>query len=124
MSYTEATNVDGVLVVEFNDSQIVDEKRIKQLGAELMDRANEAGGKLLLNFQQVLILSSAMLTQLVLLHNKCKKEDIDLRICQVSEKIMEVFKLVRFNKLVKVYDNEENALTAYNKRGLFAWGKN
>jgi anti-sigma B factor antagonist len=79
--------------------------------------------RILLSFAGVTILSSAMISQIILFYKKCKTEEIDLKICSVSPNIMEVFKIVRLNKLIKIYDNEEKALATFGKRGLFGFAK-
>jgi anti-sigma B factor antagonist len=109
-----------VLVVYFTESRILDEATIQTLGAELEQMANRAEeGKLLLNFENVRFMSSAMLGKLVSLNKKCKTEEIDLKLCSISKDIMEVFKLMRLNKLLDLRSDEDKALSAFAKKGFF-----
>ena len=111
---------DDVLVVYFTESRILDEATIQTLGAELEQMANRAEeGKLLLNFENVRFMSSAMLGKLVSLNKKCKTEEIDLKLCNISKDIMEVFKLMRLNKLLDLRSDEDKALSAFAKKGFF-----
>ena len=73
-----------VLVVYFNDAKILDEAKIQQIGQELVAAAeNAANKKLLLNFEAVSFMSSAMIGKLILLNKKCKAADIKLKLPQV-----------------------------------------
>ena len=111
---------DDVLVVYFTESRILDEATIQTLGADLEQMANRAEeGKLLLNFENVRFMSSAMLGKLVSLNKKCKTEEIDLKLCSISKDIMEVFKLMRLNKLLDLQSDEDKALSAFAKKGFF-----
>jgi anti-sigma B factor antagonist len=40
--------------------------------------------------------------------------------CQIAPDIMKVFEITRLNKVIDIYDTEEKALSAYNKRGWFS----
>jgi anti-sigma B factor antagonist len=113
------TNGD-VLVVYFTDSQILDEGKIQQISEELMKIADKAeSSKLLLNFNDVKFMSSSVLGRLVHLNKKCKNDKIDLKMCNISPDIMEVFKITRLNKVFDIHEDENKALSAFLKKGWF-----
>ena len=113
------TNGD-VLVVYFNDAQILDESKIQQISEELMAVLGKCpSNKLLLNFNQVKFMSSSVLGRLVHLSKKCKTERIDLKLCNIAPEIMEVFKITRLNKVFEIHDDEQTAITAFAKKGWF-----
>lgn len=110
----------NVLVVYFTEHRLLDDVTIEAVAEELnnlLDRTEE--GKVLLNFSEVRFMSSAMLGKLVRLQKRCKEEKIVLKLCSISKEIMEVFKLMRLNKLLDIYPNESRALSAFEKRGFF-----
>jgi anti-anti-sigma factor len=114
------TNGD-ITVVYFTDSKILDEYKINQLSEELNKVAEKtAGGKLLLNFGDVHFMSSAVLGKLVSINRKCKESNTNLKMCQISPDIMKVFEITRLNKVIDIYDTEEKAISAFNKKGWFA----
>jgi anti-sigma B factor antagonist len=39
--------------------------------------------------------------------------------CNISDNVMEVFKLMRLNKILDLQPNEEKALASYDKKGWF-----
>ena len=119
-SLRTAENED-VLVVYFADAKILDDGRIQQIGSELSEMATRAtGGKMLLNFQGVQFMSSAMIGKLVLLNKKCKQENTNLKMCGISSNVAEVFKIMQLNKVFDIYKDEEKALKAFNKKGWFS----
>jgi anti-sigma B factor antagonist len=110
-----------VTVVSFTDSKILDEQKINQLSDELNRVADRcAGGKLLLSFDGVTFMSSAVLGKLVSINRKCQENGTKLKMCQIAPDIMKVFEITRLNKVIDIYDTEEKALSAYNKRGWFS----
>ena len=109
-----------VLVVYFNDSKILDEAKIQQIHNELNEKLGEVpAGKLLLNFDNVSFMSSAMIGKIILLNKKCKSEEVSFKLCNISDNVMEVFKLMRLNKVLDIQQDEEKALASYDKKGWF-----
>ena len=119
MSSLKSREEDGVLIVNFTDAKILDEARIQQIGAELMEMiaAASQNKKMLLNFQGVQFMSSAMIGKLVLLNKKAKTSEIDLKFSTISPNVLEVFKITRLNKVFKIYPDEEKALKAFEGGG-------
>lgn len=110
---------DDVLVVQFTSPKILSDVVIAQIGRELLELADETDGKMLLNFQGVTFMSSAMIGKIVLLNKKCKANKTTIKLCNISPSIMEVFEITRLNKVFSIYKSEEEALTAFQKKGWF-----
>ena len=121
MSSLKTQEIEEVLVVNFTDAKILDEARITQIGQELMSCAASAGQKkkMLLNFQGVQFMSSAMIGKLVLLNKKCKTDEVALKMCSISPNVMEVFKITRLNKVFEIFDDQDKAIKSYTKKGWF-----
>ena len=119
MSSLKSREEEGVLIVNFTDAKILDEARIQQIGTELMEMNAAASQtkKMLLNFQGVQFMSSAMIGKLVLLNKKSKGAEVELKFCDISPNVMEVFKITRLNKVFKIYPDEEKALKAFGGGG-------
>lgn len=107
---------DGVIVVNFTDAEILGEAEIQQIGKELMEIGALAGKteskKLLLNFQGVQFMSSAMIGKLVLLNKKVKSAGIVLRFCCISRNVLEVFRITRLDKVFRILDDDDDLGTA------------
>ena len=121
MSSLKSQEIEDVLVVYFTDAKILDEARIAQIGKELMDMATSAATskKMVLNFQGVQFMSSAMIGKLVLLNKKCKTDEINLKLCNISANVLEVFKITRLNKVFDIYPDEDKAVKSFTKKGWF-----
>ncbi len=111
---------DDVLIAYFQDVRIIDESRIANLGQELMELiTNDTHDKIVLNFQNVSFMSSAMIGKLILFGKKCKSTDISLRLCNINENVREVFELMKLGKVFKVEADEEKAIASFSKKGWF-----
>jgi anti-anti-sigma factor len=120
MASLELREVEDVLVVQFTKARILDETTIEQIGTELMESITKSpGGKIVLNFQGVSFMSSAMIGKLVLFNNKCKAADVKLKLCDISDNVMEVFKITRLNRVFDIHKSEEKAVASFEKRGWF-----
>ncbi len=121
---TEQRGENGdILVIYFTEAKILDEAKIAQIGKELMDQVGEAtAGKMVLNFSAISFMSSAMIGKIILLNKKCKTNEVKLKLCNISDNVMEVFKLMRLNKILEIYNDEEKAIASYTKKGWFGFG--
>ena len=105
----------GILVIYLQDARIIDERRIVALGQELTELVHDTEYKsVVLSFQNVGFMSSAMIGKLVAFQKKCESLDIKLRICDIGENIDEVFKLMRLDKVFSVDKTEEIALKQFS----------
>lgn len=120
MAFLRTEHQGDILVVAFNDARILDESHIQNIGAELMEQTKEApGGKMLVTFEGVTFMSSAMIGKIILLNNTCKKANITLKLCNISPNVMEVFKLMRLNKILDIQPDVEKGLASFEKKGWF-----
>ncbi|MGB1929386.1 MAG: STAS domain-containing protein [Mariniblastus sp.] len=107
---------DNVLIVYFQDVRIIDDSRISSLGQELGELINNtSNSRIILNFQNVGFMSSAMIGKLVLFGKKCKEAKVKLRLCTIGENVEEVFKLMRLNKVFDIDKNEETSIKKIKK---------
>ena len=98
-----------VVVVSFNDARILDEATIGGIGQEFAKLTTEAAAerKLLLSFARVSFMSSAMLGKIMRLSKQAKADKIDLKLCDISPEIMEVFKITRLEKVLDIRKSEQ-----------------
>jgi len=120
MAYVDVREEGDVLVATLNKSKIVDEPMFEQIGKELQEVITKAvNGKIVLDFSQVAFMSSGMIGRLVAFNNKCKEAQIKLKLCNVSDNLMEVFRITRLNKVFDIQKNVEKAVASFEKRGWF-----
>ena len=114
------SRIGEVGVVNFLTSQVLDEMNVQQLGKELNDLIDKEYMILMvINFSKVKFLSSAVLGKLIALHNKISSQKGRMAFCNINPDIMQVFKITRLNKLIPIYDDEDEAVARVGKRGFF-----
>jgi anti-sigma B factor antagonist len=124
MHYEHVTLRDrgDVLAVYFKKDSILDQQVIDEIGHEFNRVALEAAScrKILLNFDNVKFMSSAMIGKLLLLKKRCTADKIKLKLSNVSAGLFEVFKITKLNKVFDIQPTEAAALDAFEQRGWFA----
>jgi anti-sigma B factor antagonist len=75
----------------------------------------EASGnrKLLLDFQGVEFMSSAMLGKLIQLHKRCKTDKIKFKLCGISKNPLDVFKITKLDKLFEIHKDAATAVGTF-----------
>ena len=117
---TLLTRKDGdILVVYFQDVSIIDEARITGLGEELLDLIKSENAKIVVNFENVSFMSSAMIGKLIHFSTKAKEEMLKLRLCNINENVMKVFTLMNLQKVFNIDDDESDAIAKLKKSGWF-----
>lgn len=107
------TESGSVTVVTFNDSKILDEQEIQDLGQELNDLVeSDDRKKIILNFSSVEFLSSAALGKLISFEKKTRQNKAKLMLSNIRPEIYEVFAITKLTKLFKIKDTEADARAA------------
>lgn len=114
------SQIGDVGVVNFLTSQVLDELNVQQLGQELNDLVDKDYMiKMVINFSKIKFLSSAVLGKLISLNKKVAAQKGRLAFCNINADIMQVFKITRLDKLIPIYDDEDDAVKGVMKPGLF-----
>jgi anti-anti-sigma factor len=110
-SLLEITMQDDVAVVSFRTSRILDQSNVQQLGDELDQLVEEHQfGKIVLNFNKIHYMSSAVMGKLVGLQKKVQSRGGELRLCNISSSIYEIFEIMRFDELFEICETEDDAV--------------
>jgi len=98
-------------IVNFTDEKILEEHDIGALQDSIMAVIESASGgmNLILDFSKVQFLSSAMLGLLIRISKRVYQRDGQLRLCNISPKIYEIFKITRLTKIFDIYPDVESA---------------
>ena len=116
MTHLQTEKKDDVLVIHIQENRISDEIQINELTAEILTLIDSgADKKFLMNFKNVQFMGSAMIGKIVMVSKKCKKDHIDLRFCEVSDEIMEVFDLMKLTNVLQIYSAESEAIEGFIK---------
>lgn len=99
-------------IVRFTDEKILEEKDIKALADSILPIIESASGRinLILDFGNVRFLSSAVLGLLIRISKRIYECEGQLRLCNISPKIYEIFKITRLTKTFDIHDSVESAI--------------
>jgi anti-sigma B factor antagonist len=116
---SKAPNLDvvetgDVSVVHLGDQRRLDEFSTQQLGTELFRLVEEEGRrKLVLDFEAVEFLSSAALGKLIALSKKTHTRGGALKLCNLDNRLLEIFAITRLDRLFDIRLDEADAVAAF-----------
>ena len=97
-------------IVTFIDERILEEKDIRALQESVMSVIEQAERmNLILDFCNVRFLSSAVLGLLIRISKKVYEGDGQLKLCNITQKIYEIFKVTRLTKIFDIYPDLKGA---------------
>lgn len=102
----------SVTLIRFNERRLLDEVIIREVGKELSNLAEADEAKLVLVFESIEYLASAMLGKLISLQRKIKQVNGALALCQVPSPTMEVFRLSNLENYFAIYPTADDATRA------------
>ena len=107
------SDIQGVTVVNFRNSSILDSVVVESIGNELYALVDEqARRKIVLDFSAVRFLSSQMLGALIALQKKSSEIKGKLVICGLRPNLFKVFGIMKLDKLLSFAKDEEAALNS------------
>ena len=107
--------VENATIVTFTDEKILEEKDIQALQESVMSVIEQAERiNLILAFGNVRFLSSAVLGLLIRISKKVYERDGQLRLCNISPKIYEIFKITRLTKIFDIYEDVKAAVESFS----------
>ena len=103
-----------VYVIEFLADSMVDQVRIHGVGQQLEVLAEKAGyPKIVISMSNLETVSSAVLGVLVSVNKKVQGLQGELRLASIPPAVLDVIKLTRLDKLLKIYANTSAALAKF-----------
>jgi len=106
--------VRDIHVVEFMTDALLDQANIERLGDDLSELVEKSGHpKFVISFSNIEYVSSAVLGVLIATHKKVHKMRGELRLASISDRISEVFKITRMDKMLKIYETTDAALAKF-----------
>ena len=107
----EARNVDDVLVVDMSGT--LDSTSSGEAGDRIVDIAKGEHRRVLLNLEKVDYVSSAGLRVILRGAKLLQVNRGELKICNANTLVKSVLKTSGFNSLIKVYNTEQDAYSAF-----------
>jgi anti-sigma B factor antagonist len=111
--WLEVEQVGDVTVVRFAVRTILDGAGIDAMGDQLFDLVEGGGRKFVISFANVESVGTAMLGKFILLHRKLEAVKGRVVLCRVGDFLGEIFKVLEFPRLFRIYTNEQEALESF-----------
>lgn len=95
------TEVEGAKVVRFNDRQLFDERTVREVAEQIAVCLPSDGSriKLVLDFAEVGLISSTLLSKLILLQRRVDATRGKMRLCELSPVLQQVFRTSNLDRL-------------------------
>ncbi len=100
---------EGVTIATLTDDRILEEPDIQLLESSIRPLIKSATD-LVLDFSNVVFLSSAVLGLLIRVSKKIYESQGRLRLCSISPKILEIFKITRLDKVFEICEDQTEAI--------------
>ena len=99
------------IVIRFQDTDLVDETTIREMGEVMYAVVERSPGiKLVVDFEGVLFLSSSALGKLISLKRKVAKNSGTLKLCNIIPDVLEVFKMTQLDAIFDIYPDLDAAV--------------
>ncbi len=103
-----------VYIIEFLDTSILDQIKVENIRTELDGIVEKAGvPKILLSFDHVTHISSAVLGVLMSLDKKAKAKKGEIRLSNINPTIRQVFSITKLDKILKIFPTSDEAMKKF-----------
>jgi anti-sigma B factor antagonist len=111
----DVREVDGVKVVRFLDRQLFDERTVREVADQVAAALPNDGSpiNLVLDFTDVALISSSLLSKLILLQRRVDATHGKMRLCEMSGVVQSVFRTSNLDRLFAIERDQRAALAAF-----------
>src|SRR5215472_13524220 len=111
----QVSQADGVQVIRFMDRQLFDERTVREVADQILAALPNDGGpiRLVLDFTDVNLVSSTLLSKLILLQRRVSTSGGKLRLCELSPVIQQVFRTSNLDRLFSIDRDQRAALETF-----------
>jgi anti-sigma B factor antagonist len=109
-------STDGVMVITFQQSHILDTVTIERMAARLKEQIDTAAEeRFLIDFERVAYLSSSALGMLIGMQRRVVQRKGHLKLAGINTEVMEVFRITKLDTVLDIYKDEASALEAFRR---------
>jgi anti-sigma B factor antagonist len=111
----QVSQADGVQVIRFTDRQLFDERTVREVADQILAALPNDGSpiRLILDFTDVNLVSSTLLSKLILLQRRVATSGGKLRLCEMSPVIQQVFRTSNLDRLFTIDRDQRAALDSF-----------
>jgi anti-sigma B factor antagonist len=104
-----------ITIVTFTNDTILDERDVKAIEDSVLPLVRQSDpAQIILDFTNVKFLSSAVLGTLIRVLKAVNRKDGKLALCGINDKIYDIFKITRLNKIFDIYTDFAQALKSFS----------
>jgi len=106
---------NGVSVVRFHDRNLFDERTVRDVADQIATSIPNDGTpiRLVLDFSDVSLISSSLLSKLILVQRRVDASGGKLRLCELSPVLQQVFRTSNLDRLFSIDRDQRAALSAF-----------
>jgi anti-sigma B factor antagonist len=107
--------VEGITVIRFQDHQLFDERTVREVADQVAAALPNDGRpiRVILDFTNVNLISSSLLSKLILLQRRVDASGGRLRLCEISPILQQVFRTSNLDRLFAIDRDQRTALSAF-----------
>ncbi len=107
----EKRKIEEILVLDIHND--LDVENAQAVRSAIEDSIRSQKYEVIINLADVPLVTSRGIGTLITSQTKLKKYGGDMRICNVSEQNMSVFKVTKLNTIFQIFSSEEEAINSY-----------
>ena len=116
MAELNTSTFADVFIIEFASESILDTTKAEAIGSELRQAVESTFvSKLLVNFHGVTLITSSIIGEFLKLKQKCTEENVQLKLCEMSNELTDLFKKIGLHKSFDIYPTSAKAMQAFMK---------
>jgi anti-sigma B factor antagonist len=110
----DVREVEGVTVVRFHDHHLFDERTVRDVADQIAASLPNDGSpiRLVLDFTDVALISSSLLSKLILLQRRVDGTHGKLRLCEMSNVVQSVFRTSNLDRLFTIDRDQRSSVMA------------
>ncbi len=111
----QLSEVNGIQVVRFRERQLFDERTVREVADQILAALPNDGGpiRLVLDFTDINLVSSTLLSKLILLQRRVAASNGKLRLCELPPVIQQVFRTANLDRLFSIDRDQRTALDSF-----------
>ena len=107
---------NGIKVVRFLDHQLFDERTVREVADQVAAALPNDGSpiRLVVDFSDVNLVSSTLLSKLILLQRRIEATRGKLRLCEMSPIIQQVFRTSNLDRLFSIDRDQRTSIESFH----------
>ncbi len=102
-----------VYLVKLLPKHILDQSQITRIGQELKGLVDQGAAKMVIDFSEVLYLSSGTLGMLVNTKKLIEARKGSVKLCSIKPLLMEIFTITRMDNIFSIYPAADQAVSSF-----------